>query len=101
MTSKESVYGVAKSINNTIPDANGNVNVICEDTTLNDLEVLNIIKKFFFIEAYSNKRLNADFCKITSIEDKEANIDNSALSFIDRDSLKILKKWLRRVKNDK
>lgn len=66
-----------------------------------DLEVLNIIKKFFFIEAYSNKRLNADFCNITSIEDKEANIDNSALSFIDRDSLKILKKWLRRVKNDK
>ena len=66
-----------------------------------DLEALNVIKKFFFVEAYSNKRLNADFCKITSIEDKEANIDNSALSFIDGDSLKVLKKWLRRVKNDK
>lgn len=66
-----------------------------------DLEVLNIIKKFFFVEAYSDKRLNADFCKITSIEDKETNMDNSALSFIDGHSLKILKKWLRGVKNDK
>ena len=64
-----------------------------------DLAVLDIIKKFFVIEAYSDKRLNADFCKITAIEDKEANIDRSALSFIDGDSLKILKKWLRGVKN--
>lgn len=59
-----------------------------------DLEILDVIKKFFFIEAYSDKRLNADFCKITAIEDKEANIDNSALSFIDGDSLKILKEGL-------
>ena len=62
-----------------------------------DLEVLDVIKKFFFIEAYSDKRLNSDFCKITAIEDKEANIDRSALSFIDRDSLKILKEWLENL----
>lgn len=62
-----------------------------------DLEVLDVIKKFFFIEVYSDKRLNSDFCKITAIEDKEANIDRSALSFIDRDSLKILKEWLENL----
>ena len=29
MTSKETIYGVVKSINNTNLDANGYVNVIC------------------------------------------------------------------------
>ncbi|MBO7079582.1 MAG: hypothetical protein J6W64_07225 [Bacilli bacterium] len=49
MASKEAVYGVVKSINNTIPDANGNVNVVCEDIILNDLEVLEILKKYINI----------------------------------------------------
>lgn len=38
MTNKETRYGVVKCINNTNLDANANVNVICEDTILNELE---------------------------------------------------------------
>lgn len=54
MTSKETRYGVVKSINNTNPDANGTVtNVICEDTILNDFKVLEILKKLPF-EIYQN-----------------------------------------------
>lgn len=46
MTSKEVACGVVKSINNTIPGVNGNVNVIHEDAILNNLEVLEILKKY-------------------------------------------------------
>lgn len=49
MKSKETIYGVVKSINNTALDTNGNVNTICEDIILNELEVLEILKKYINI----------------------------------------------------
>ena len=63
-----------------------------------DLEVLEILKKFFNFDAYYAKNLNSDFLEIIAKEDEEANIDRKAISFIDSDSRKLLEEWL---KNDK
>ena len=66
-----------------------------------DLEVLEVLKKFFNFNAYYAKNLNSDFLEIIAKEDKEANIDRKAISFIDSDSRKLLEEWLKNGNNNR
>ena len=67
---------------------------MCLEPIIKDLEVLDILKKFFNFNAYYKRSVNSDFLEIISKEDEEANIDRKAISFIDGDSRKLLKEWL-------
>lgn len=66
-----------------------------------DLEVLDILKKFFNFNAYYKRSVNGDFLEIIAKEDEEANIDRKAISFIDSDSRKLLREWLDNGINNK
>ena len=68
---------------------------------IKDLEVLEILKKFFNFDAYYAKNLNSDFLEIIAKEDEEANIDRKAISFIDSDSRKLLEEWLKNGNNNR
>ena len=59
-----------------------------------DLEILEILKKFFNFCAYYKKSVNGDFLEIIAKEDEEAHINNRAISFVSHDDVKMFNKWI-------
>lgn len=97
MISKETIYGVVKSINNTNLDVNGNVNVICEDTVLKDLEVLEILKKHLFIKIFDNKPAFDDLYRVILQED-EQDLNYTSI-FVNEEEKEKISHWLKNWEN--